>query len=229
MITPNEYFDNIFCINLNRASDRWHSVSKRFNHHKLYVTRYEAIDKLDRDIQKNFNDHKKKYPISKIKTIGRYAIWRTYVKLFEYILDTTMKQVLIFEDDVLFHKNFDNMFDEHVNKIPDWDMWYFAATQTNWNAVSFKNGFYRSTKNTYGAFAYSIKIDFLKTWFMEYKQGLMNNDHFLASKLIKNNIYVSMPNLCGHAYGYSFNADYDINEKVAQKIPYFCYDRNLYF
>jgi GR25 family glycosyltransferase involved in LPS biosynthesis len=229
MVKLNDFFDIILCVNLDRSMDRWNIINKKFKERRIVVSRFEALDKLSPEIQHQFNEHQKMNQSSKMKRLGRFAIWKTYCKLFDYILTLNVKNVLIFEDDILFHKDFEILFDQSSRMIPEtWDMWYLGRTQTKFDGISIKDGFYKSTNYTFGAFAIGLKTDFIKSWIDEYKLGLKNNDHFLASGIHKQNVYVSMVPIFGHSLGMSLNSDYVISDSIAMKLPWFRYDKNLY-
>jgi len=229
MIKLNDFFDVIFCINLERSTDRWNIVSKKFKERKIIVSRFEGLDKLSPVIQAQFRDHQKANITSKLKRMGRFAIWKTYCKLFDYIISLGVEKVLIFEDDIMFHSDFNNLFDNSAKLIQEnWDMWYLGRTQTKFDGVNIKNNFYRATDNTYGAFAIGLKTNFIKSWIDKYKLGTKNNDHFLASNIPKDNVYVSIPPLIGHSLGLSLNADYELTKSIAQKLKWFQYDSDIY-
>ena len=40
----NDYFDKIYCINLDRRRDKWLDVQKEFIKHSLVVDRFSAVD-----------------------------------------------------------------------------------------------------------------------------------------------------------------------------------------
>ncbi|MFZ9376809.1 MAG: glycosyltransferase family 25 protein, partial [Candidatus Fonsibacter ubiquis] len=40
----NDYFEKIYCINLDKRPDRWESAKKEFLKHNINVERYSAVD-----------------------------------------------------------------------------------------------------------------------------------------------------------------------------------------
>lgn len=232
LITPNDYFDEIFCINLNKATERWDSVSKRFRREGIFVTRFEGVDKEQEWVQKNFDKYVKNRQ-GIIKKLGRFAVWQAFLRLFEYVLTRNdIKTFLLFEDDVLFHKDFKVLFHNAVSKIPNnWGMWYLGATQTRWTNLdqSKINTFYQPNGFTYGMFGVAFKRDFIEDYILLYNKGLMNNDHFFSKIPDKKRMYISWPYIVGHSTGLSYNADYNITKELTQtKLKYFYYDENIY-
>ena len=49
LITPNEFFDEIICLNLPRAFERWHTISAKLKKHKV------LIEKMQLQIQNIFS------------------------------------------------------------------------------------------------------------------------------------------------------------------------------
>lgn len=232
MITPNDYFDEIFCINLNRSVDRWNKVESRFQREGIFVTRWEAIDKLNPKIKNDFIEHTKKTR-SRIKKLGRYAVFRSFCSLFEYIVTLNVDKVLIFEDDVLFHKNFKTLFDQQVRLIdPNWKMWYLGSTQVNWRKIDINKveNFYQPNGSTYGMFAVAFRKWFIEQFLDRYSKGLKNNDHHFATETVPEGVFVSWPKICGHDYGWSENAEYEITNTLVEqpRYNYFKYDMNIY-
>lgn len=224
LITPNEYFDEIYCINLNRCTDRWDVLDEKFKRENIHTKRIEGIDLHTlKDEYKKFKKSNK----TTIKRIGRYAVWKTFCKLFEHILDSPeyIKKVLIFEDDVLFHKDFKYLFHLYVNNYlyKSWKIWYLGSTQVG--TYSFKDVLYQSNINTYGTFGIAFKREIIEKYYKEYKKGLLNNDNFWAKSIYKEGVFVSNPKLIGHQYGFSENAQYEIKEDTKN---YFKYDTDIY-
>lgn len=232
MVTVNNFFDEVFVLNLNRSYDRWKKTRIRLRRENIFYKRITGIDKVMPSLKTEFQKHKKR-TTTKIRTIGRYAVWRSFSKMFEHILDYNYKKILIFEDDVTFHKKFDYLFDLTINKyLPKtWDMWYLGATQVNWRNIKVENEFplYHPTGNTFGMFAVAFNVDFIRKNYKYYKRGGQNNDHFWSQMKNYDNIYVSYPRLCGHDTGFSINAGYEITDSIADRLVYFKYDKNIYY
>jgi len=233
LITPNDYFDDIYCINLNQSVDRWKTVQERFRREKIHVTRFEGIEKSS--VEQDFLQHKKNVPSTKIDKLGRYTVWRAFKRLFNHILDNTKaERILIFEDDILFHKDFAVLFDEKVRKLPvDWEFWQMGATQTRWVNIDLSKtkDFYKPNGFTFGMFGVALKRDFLKDYIDLYNQGIRFNDDFFCSIVERKNAYISYPYLIGHNTGWSINAGYLISDDLIARKPrlsYFKYDHDIY-
>lgn len=146
-VSLNDCFDHIYCLTLTRRPERWKKVKQEFKKLNIEVERFPAID------GNSLSEGKiKKYPI-----INKYAIgcMLSHYKIIEDAKKHKYKNILIFEDDVIFHKNFVEEFSNQINKIKNWKILYLGATQTYWDNIEYENGFYYSL-GTLGTFAIGI-------------------------------------------------------------------------
>lgn len=212
---PNEYFNKIYCINLERRKDKWIQVQERFMRNGIEVERFEAIDKIG--LEDEFNQfYKQNCNYTQIKTSGPYAILKTYIALYEHILsDSNINKVLIFEDDVLFYINFSRYFEMSVQHLPvDWDIWYLGGSQYKTSQEEY-NKYFNYARNIDGCFAIALQrsiitklLDILKLYIFPVDSSILYNFQNDSYK-----VFVSSPHLIAHDYGYSDNWDYyfDIN------------------
>ena len=113
----NEYFSKIYCINLDSRPDRYKECSIEFEKLGIVVERISGIDcKSTFNVRLNI-------------TAGAYGLLSTNIKIIEEAIRNKYKSVLIFEDDVIFNANFQNIFTEKIPYLPDdWDMLYFGGS-----------------------------------------------------------------------------------------------------
>ena len=111
----NDYFDHIYCINLDKRTDRWEDCVKQFKKHNLTVERFSAID-----------GSKINNP-TKLMT-GEYGILSTHIELIKDAKNKGYKNILILEDDVEFIDNLNEYFPLFKEQIPDdWVMLYLSG------------------------------------------------------------------------------------------------------
>lgn len=238
MITPNDFFDEIFCLNLNRRADRWMKMNTRFQREGIHVTRFEGKDGVNKDVRIDYYLLKREKTNTRLRTIGAYAIILSYLKLLKMVMKQPhIKKVLIFEDDVLFHNEFGALFDDRVQKLPqNWEMWALAASQIGWNGVKYTDDrlFYSpSTKaQTYGLYAFALKREYIPTVisFLEKRIAPADVDIYRHHYNGERRIYISNPFLCAHSYGYSDNVNSMMDEKIASTKDWNhrWYDKDLY-
>jgi GR25 family glycosyltransferase involved in LPS biosynthesis len=111
----NEYFDKIYCINLDRRVDRWEECQDQFKKHNLSVERFSAIDGLTIENKTKLAN-------------GELGILKTHIELIKDAKEKGYKNILILEDDVEFTENLNEKFSSVINQIPNnWIMLYLGA------------------------------------------------------------------------------------------------------
>lgn len=211
-MTPNEYFDDIFCINLDRRPDRWNTINDRFKREGLHVTRWTATDALEREIKVDYHLLRTEKPGSGIKNAGGYAILLSYLKLFYHIRNQGYEKVLIFEDDAIFIEDFLDHFRANIRDIPsNWEMWALGCSQYGTHELDFTpdHNFFSPTppNNTYGLFAFAIKKCYIDTVIkiLEKRMSYADTEIFTHTYDGESRIYISCPPICSHSDGYSDN------------------------
>lgn len=155
----NEYFDKIYCLNLEKRKDRWVKVSDQFNRFSINVERFNAIDgQLISDDEFNSVNPdgisgEDASSSGIIENKNAMACLLSHINIIKDAKKNGYKKILIFEDDVLLSSDFTS----RISKISEfnWKLIYLGASQFNWSNIKIKNGYYLS-KNTLGTFAYAI-------------------------------------------------------------------------
>lgn len=159
----NEYFDKIYCINLDSKKDKWRRVKREFESKSIEVERFSAIDGSLID-EKEFNELLDKYNPYRlsgesaslnglIENKNSLGCLLSHLEIIKQAKLNNYKRVLIFEDDVILSNDF-NVKIKNISKL-DWSIFYLGASQFNWNKIEEKGDFYLC-KNTLGTFAYAI-------------------------------------------------------------------------
>ena len=115
-----QYFEKVYCINLDKRTDRWDKVTKIFNDNNIdNVVRYSAVDGNELNLNNlSYNNKLLK---------GELGILETHRKLISEAKEENLKTILIMEDDVYFTNEL-KYFDEYMSKLPDdWDMLFIGG------------------------------------------------------------------------------------------------------
>lgn len=102
-------FDAIYCINLNKRSDRWKSMQDEFSKHEILnnVVRFSAVEKKD----------------------GRIGCLKSHIEILKLAKKNKYKNVLVFEDDIkILVDNFSDITKTAFEQLPEkWDLFYLGA------------------------------------------------------------------------------------------------------
>lgn len=183
-----------FVINLERRKDRLEQLNLPFGFFRI-----EAIDgSIFTDLPMKIRSHNG-CRLSHIKTLE-------YIKKFKY------ESALIFEDDVVLCKDFDNKFEKVLTELPeDWDLLYLGS----WNVGDIKK--YSESLNiaetVYCTHGYMIKDKFIDTVLESLKSRIWKVDVLLSEALSKGKCYVASPVLCWQAPGFSDIENKNTNNK----------------
>lgn len=112
-----------FCINLDRRPDRWEQVQPRFAALDWPVTRFSAVSYAEPTVYGIDGCHAGALD-------SHRAIWRL-------CLDRAYSHVAIFEDDVVFPRDFRFVFPRAAAQLPrDWSLWLFHSSHAKFSTVS---------------------------------------------------------------------------------------------
>jgi len=145
--TINDYFDHIYCLNLDRRKDKWLKVKERFDKLKIKVERFSGID------GNNLSENElKKYNKINKSEIGCML---SHYNIINDAKKNNYEKILVFEDDIIFIENFHIHFENKISKLNNWKLLYLGASQWQWNNIEFIKDFYY-TNNSDGIFALAI-------------------------------------------------------------------------
>jgi GR25 family glycosyltransferase involved in LPS biosynthesis len=114
-------FEHIFVINLDRRKDRWEFITEQLKSVGIDAERVSGVDGdlLDPDpkIGNGWN-HK-----------GQAGCVLSHRKVISLAKERGYKNILVIEDDNVFGKNFNELFERYWKQVPqDWDLLYFGGS-----------------------------------------------------------------------------------------------------
>ena len=113
MKSPFDFFDEIYCINLERRKDRWEQCESEF----------DKVGILDRVIKFNAFDNKKN---------PKRGCYDSHLSVIKLAYERKLNNVLIFEDDVAFLKRYnDKKLTKAIENLKktDWEFFYLGGLE----------------------------------------------------------------------------------------------------
>jgi len=150
MKTLNDYFPKIYVINLDRRPDRMQECQLEFNKIGINVERIPAIDGKEMPDSWGMGSRDK----------ACLAVNSVHRKLMNDAKLNKHDSILIFEDDVTFVDNFNEIFNERIKSLPeDWDILFIGG-----NHILHVDGFdlitgdknFKVTKENYKTLNYEL-------------------------------------------------------------------------
>jgi GR25 family glycosyltransferase involved in LPS biosynthesis len=157
MANINTYFDMIYVINLKRRPDRLEKVLKQFTIHN--ITNYTIFEATDGALHPYYHSYLQK---GFTDSPGAFGILVSAMRLILNATKNKYKRILILEDDVVFHNDFQNQFSKRIPKIPqDWKMLYLGSSLHKWRIkerckINKENEYMTATGTIVGAFALGL-------------------------------------------------------------------------
>tara|TARA_B100000674_G_scaffold497653_1_gene532278 strand:- start:3570 stop:4304 length:735 start_codon:yes stop_codon:yes gene_type:complete len=155
----NTYFDKIYIINLSKRVDRWDKMLIKTNKYNIknYI-QFPAINGYDEPYYSKWRQIKGFF-----ETPGAFGVIMSVYNVLLDAIHNKYKSILILEDDVLFHKNFNYLFKLHTQYIPEyWKLLFLGSSMHSWRINErciLKNGYLIPKGSIPGAFALGIKSD----------------------------------------------------------------------
>ncbi len=144
--TLNDYFDKIYCINLDKREDRWNECVKIFEKEKINVERISGINGNPFNYKSNLSDGAIGCTLSHLKIIALAQLYN-------------FKNILILEDDVEFIENINTEFNKFIVQVPKkWGLLYFGGNHNNEPLKKISENVSLVT-NTYTTHAYAVNTE----------------------------------------------------------------------
>lgn len=191
MIKVNDYFDKIYCMNLDHRIDRWEESIEEFKKHKIIVDRFPAFY--------GKNIYRGQKPIRSTE----FGCLFTHLAILIDARKNNYSSVLIFEDDVELHNNFNDLFDNFIKKVPaNWDMLYLGANRATSIEVPL-NESVSAASSLLGGHAYAVKNTIYDKLISALEATKSTVDETYANNQVLFNTYLARPLMAWQRAGYS--------------------------
>lgn len=214
----NNVFDHIYILNLKEDKEKYNKTQKKLRKYNIKAERFEAVD--GNLYKEEFEKRKKEWlknPLNVLKYKKGWGLFRSYgafgclLSHIEIIRDAIKKKyrrILILEDDIILHKNFNIYFNDYYQQIKDKN-WKFIMLGSSLNMKKIKlfnilnlksknQNYMHINKGCNGSFAIGIDSSILQDLINEYLKFQLPNDtcHIkVLFKKYKHSSFVFKPDL----------------------------------
>jgi GR25 family glycosyltransferase involved in LPS biosynthesis len=192
-----DFFDKVYCINLDKRPDRWKKVNIEFEKNGFKnVERFPAVDGKTIINNTHLLD-------------GELGIIKTHLKLIQKCKLENLNNVLIMEDDVTFSDDIKNI-EKFLQDIPsDWEMIYFGGNhKQSIPPTHIKNNVYK-LNGTVAIQCVAINSSIFDEILYNLPKYPFQVDNFYTEIQKKGKVYGLIPNLVFQTEDYS-----DIQNKL---------------
>jgi len=196
------YFDHIFCINLINRPDRKQKMIKRFdkfgikNVEFFTTVEFGFADKLLQLLQRAGHD---------LVNPGEISCAIAHYSIIKIAKERNYKNIFIFEDDCVFHKDFNNLLPKYMSILPEyWNMLFFYTMMYHNKCrenISYNDSDIMLFKPTeaHCASSYAINSNMYDTIIdsLDNDFRIIDSRYRLFMDYPDLNIYSVFPNLCG--------------------------------
>lgn len=120
MSNPFDFFEKIYCINLDHRTDRWQECCDIFN-------QYNIINKVERFPAIQYKHQDSRYS----KAMGQLGCSASHFEITRNALERNLENYLVLEDDFYFLDKPEILFNKLNNSLKqlplDWNMFYLGA------------------------------------------------------------------------------------------------------
>lgn len=201
---PITTFDRVHLMNLDRRPDRLESFNSGLEAAGWPFAkplRFRAIDGQKVEPPKGYTQQP-----------GAWGCMRGHIRIWEDAMMDGLRNVFVFEDDCVFHRNFATMLPAFLADVPDdWDMIYLGGLHRYTKADQAErvtDRCYRAWGVT-GTWAYAISAKFMPIIYQHFaSQSLFDANHIdqMLCKfqiIHRPKVYIPYPWLCGMKEGES--------------------------
>lgn len=153
----NFFFDHVYCVNLERRKDRRKYMRSLFEKYGISASFIRAID------GENSKLVDRMYKRSSNVTKPEIGCHLSHKYIYEDAMRKGYETICIFEDDVIPHKDLNNIL-LNVFDVPDWTILYLGASDWYWkdNKEAWDGGVYYKGSKINATHAYAMNREGIK-------------------------------------------------------------------
>ena len=126
----NTQYQKIYVINLDHREDRMNHMKNLLNKYQVNYFRFPAINGKRRDIYHHWYRKMISNKKCKLKSPGSFGYLLSFFYILQDAISNNYEQILVFDDDVLFHQNIVQNLEQLALPI-NWKLIYYGACHQN--------------------------------------------------------------------------------------------------
>ena len=212
MSTLNVIFEEIFVINLEKDIYKRNSIIDKFKKLNISFKFFDAVNGYEStEIVKAYNDYKNKpfdwegshkYEQERqkkmIPSLGAYGYLQTWINILNLAKEKCYKNILVFDDDVIFDNNFEIKVNKFFSNIENFKIVSLGVSQHIWKNIVINDNYYHPIEFTDGSFAIGVDetvydeiLDDCLKYNISFDSGPIRNIYIKY----KDECYISYPNI----------------------------------
>ena len=209
MSTLNVIFDKIFVINLEKDIFKKNNIIDKFKKLNISFEFFDAVNGYEsKEIIKLYNDYKNKpfdwegshkYERNRqkkmIPSLGAFGYLQTWINILSLAKEKSYKNILVFDDDVIFDNNFEIKVNKFFSNIENFKIVSLGVSQHIWKNIVINDNYYHPIEYTDGSFAIGIN----ETIYDEILEDCLKYNISFDSGPVRN-IYLKYKSLCYISY-----------------------------
>jgi GR25 family glycosyltransferase involved in LPS biosynthesis len=188
------YIDKIYIINLQKDHYRRISMMHIFN-----KVKYTFVDGIDHT-HPQWKIYLESIGTGSNPNPGIWGYYKVMISILEDAIKNNYDKIIVFEDDIILHKNFIQYFKEIISNLfkRKWSIILLGSSQDNWNFPIKPGSGYYHPNNTNGSFAMIYNKNIFKNLLKESKKMIGTFDTNALNMIYKsyyNECFVIYPNI----------------------------------
>jgi len=139
--TLKDFVDEVYVVNLDKRPDRLANFDRQAKALNFTYKRFSAVDGRDPKLYMSWLKYAQKGLVTSedrklarkaIQSSGALAYLETYIQIIEEAKSKKYEKIALFDDDSLFHKDFNFYFSEFLQEIPKQHFDLYLLGQVDW-------------------------------------------------------------------------------------------------
>jgi len=200
MHSINKIFDKVVCINLLNRPDKRTKMQTKFATLGISFSWFTAVQYgFAPEIVKSLKPTINNFPRFNINTPNEFGAAMSHYTVIKTAYETGIEKLFVFEDDVIFRKDFNNQFVKYFNTLPrDWDMFLLYSFMYKIQSQNIRvNARWIKSYDAWSFMSYGMNRKAMKQYITDQDKYFQIADRASFKMQGKDlNIYSAVPTLC---------------------------------